>query len=121
MTPSSTDKLLDQLAATHRTDLRPWGVMRWLDAPDHNLTVKYLTVSPGHRTSLQVHKIKDELLIVLEGSGYVDVDGMQYGGGLVRIHPGTPHRVTGPLTYLEISSYDDDTDTYRLEDDHGRA
>lgn len=120
MTPSGAADLLDQLFESHRTDLRPWGVMRWMDAPRSNVTIKYLTVMAGARTSFQVHKIKDELLIILEGSGYVDVDGMQYGGGLIRIHPGTPHRVTGPLSYLEVSSYDDDTDTYRLEDDYGR-
>ena len=94
--------------------------MRWLDAPGHDLTVKYLTVDDGQRTSLQRHDRKDELLIVLDGTGCVEVAG-EPRGGTVRIRPGTPHRVTGPLTYLEVSGYDDDTDTIRLADDYGRT
>jgi hypothetical protein len=39
----------------------------------------------------------------------------------VRVPPGTAHRVTGPLAYLEVSSYDDNTDTVRFTDDYGRA
>jgi hypothetical protein len=40
---------------------------------------------------------------------------------MVRISPGVVHRVTGPLVYLEVSTYDDDTDTERLADDYGRS
>lgn len=118
--PSSTADLLSELEAHHRVVQRPWGSMRWLDAPGHDLTVKYLTVEDGQRTSLQRHDRKDELLIVLGGTGYVEAGG-ETCGGTVRIRPGVPHRVTGPLAYLEVSAYDDDTDTIRLADDYGRA
>jgi mannose-1-phosphate guanylyltransferase/mannose-6-phosphate isomerase len=101
---------------------RPWGFMRALNAPKANLTVKYLCVHNGERTSLQYHKHKDELLFIINGSGFVDVGGERYeGAGLpVRIKPGVVHRVTGPLVYLEVSSCDDGTDTIRLSDDYGR-
>jgi mannose-6-phosphate isomerase-like protein (cupin superfamily) len=94
--------------------------MHWLDAPSHDLTVKYMFVARGSRTSLQQHQRKDELLIVLFGSGYIEV-GAERHIGMARIRPGVPHRVTGELSYLEVSTYDDDTDTTRLEDDYGRA
>src|SRR5438034_7379854 len=103
--PSPAADLLDELAAHCRTDQRPWGFMRWIDAPGHDLTVKYLTVRAGERTSLQWHDRKDELLVVLGGTGSVEAGGQSYDGEcLVRIRPGTPHRVTGPLAYLEVSS-----------------
>jgi quercetin dioxygenase-like cupin family protein len=96
--------------------------MQVMSAPEHNLTVKYLTVQSGGRTSLQRHDRKDELLLILDGSGWVEAGGAYWRGAgeLVRIRPGVVHRVTGPLTYLEVSSYDDDTDTVRLGDDYGR-
>lgn len=121
MTPSSTDRLLDQLMSSHRTDRRPWGVMCWLDAPSFDLTVKHLTVRAGERTSLQYHKAKDELLVILGGDGWVEVETYRCSEGMVRIKPHKVHRVVGPLSYLEVSTYDDDTDTCRLADDHGRA
>jgi len=120
--PSSTGDLLDELMLHVHTDVRPWGFMRALDAPGCDITVKYLAVSDGSRTSLQRHDRKDELLFILHGSGYVEVGDATYWASktVVRIPPGTVHRVTGPLTYLEVSSYDDGTDTVRLEDDYGR-
>ena len=110
--------LLDELTA--KFDRRPWGYMRILDAPENNVTIKYLVVQAAHRTSLQKHEHKDELLFVLAGGGWVELNGVVHSGGVVRIYPGDEHRVTGPLVYLEVSSYDDGTDTIRLEDDYGR-
>ncbi len=121
--PWPVAELLDELTAHPHFDLRPWGFMRCLDAPGRDLTVKYLVVRGGRRTSLQKHDHKDELLILLTGDGWAEAGGTRYdgiNGSLVRIPPGTVHRVTGPLTYLEISTYDDGTDTIRLEDDYGR-
>ena len=46
--------------------------MRWLDAPGQDLTVKCLTVKEGKRTSLQRHDRKDELLVIIGGTGYVE-------------------------------------------------
>jgi mannose-6-phosphate isomerase-like protein (cupin superfamily) len=97
--------------------------MLWMDAPDQNLSVKYLKVGEGHRTSLQRHDRKDELLIILHGTGHIETAGTRWHGKgcMVRIRPGWPHRVTGPLAYLEVSTYDDGTDTIRHDDDYGRA
>jgi mannose-6-phosphate isomerase-like protein (cupin superfamily) len=119
--PSPTAELLDELMVHCRTEERPWGFMCWLDAPGQDLTVKYLSVKDGQRTSLQRHEHKDELLILLGGSGHVEAGGRVCRSDMVRISPGVVHRVTGPLVYLEVSTYDDDTDTERLADDYGRS
>lgn len=98
--------------------------MECFDSPEHDLTIKHITVHAGRRTSLQYHEHKDELLIVLSGFGHVTLDSKiqsVHDGRCMRVAPGVRHRVTGPLEYLEISTYDDDTDTIRLEDDHGRS
>lgn len=120
--PSPVDDLLTALAGGYTAHHRPWGQMRVLGSAEHNLTVKYLMVRAGARTSLQYHNRKDELLVPIAGTGWAEIEGRKYGPGcLVRIRPGVVHRVTGPLTYIEISSYDDDEDTIRIEDDFGRS
>jgi len=50
----------------------------------------------------------------------VEVNGNVRHAERIRIFPGERHRVTGPLQYLEISTYAPD-DVVRLEDDYGRA
>ena len=126
MTQLSVADLLDELEQHVLRDTRPWGWMQTLNAPDSNLTVKYLHVRNGQRTSLQKHEHKDELLFILHGAGYVEVHdslGWQLVSRpdvVVRIKPGMLHRVGGPLTYLEVSSYDNGLDTIRIEDDYGR-
>ena len=124
MTQFSVGSLLDELASNIERDMRPWGWMQTLHAPGCDITVKYLHVRVGQRTSLQQHANKDELLFILYGSGEVEVGSLVYTAEperVIRIKPGMIHRVTGPLTYLEVSTYDDGTDTIRFEDDYGRT
>lgn len=118
--PSSQAELLDTLEEKYQ--VRPWGCMYSLSSQPGDLTVKYIELLEGQRTSLQRHDRKDELLLILGGTGWVEADETRCSAwmGRVRIPPGTVHRVTGPLTYLEVSSYDGDDDTVRLEDDYGR-
>ncbi len=118
--PFSVAELLDEISV--RYEKRPWGFMEELGAPNFGLTVKYLFVGDDERTSLQYHREKDELLYILCGNGAVQVGDryVQAPGKLIRIKPGVVHRVEGHLEYLEISSYDDGTDTVRLEDDYDR-
>ena len=118
--PSPAGDLLGELAASQRLEQRPWGSMLWLDAPGHDVTVKHLRVAAGERTSRQRHVYKDELLVIIGGGGFVEAGAETFRAGAVRIWPGTVHRVTGPLEYLEVSTYDDGADTVRLEDDYDR-
>jgi mannose-6-phosphate isomerase-like protein (cupin superfamily) len=113
--------LLSALTRGFTSEPRPWGRMWGVGSPGHDLHVKYLTVNDGARTSLQRHERKDELLIILGGTGYAQIGANRYGSGcVVRIRPGVTHRVTGPLTFMEVSTYDDGNDTIRLEDDYSR-
>lgn len=96
---------------------RPWGVMH--EFASGELLVKVITVYAGQRTSLQYHHDKDELMIIIGGTGHVEIDGFIHDDDIHRIKPGTIHRVTGPLHYLELSTNDPD-DTIRIEDDYGR-
>jgi mannose-6-phosphate isomerase-like protein (cupin superfamily) len=122
--PSHTGELLDALMAGQQVDHRPWGFMHCLGASSHDLTIKYLAVRMGERTSEQYHKLKDELLVIIGGTGHVyaaDQGRVSGAGAMVRIRPGVVHRVTGWLTYLEVSTYDDGTDTVRVSDDYDRT
>lgn len=121
-----TGELINELSRQDVTeDRRPWGQMKVIGSPSLNFTLKHLKVELGKRTSLQVHDHKDEVLIILSGSGLVQTAALgselvEREEKVIHVPPGTIHRVVGPLEYLEVSTYDDDTDTTRLEDDFGR-
>lgn len=51
---------------THKTVFRPWGFYTCLQGGDGWLT-KVITVSPGHKLSLQSHNHRSEHWVVLEG------------------------------------------------------
>jgi mannose-6-phosphate isomerase-like protein (cupin superfamily) len=120
--PFSTADLLDALELNGLTgDERPWGTMLCLHAPADDVTIKHIIVKENGRTSLQYHERKEELLVIIAGWGFVEVGDAVHYVGCIRIKPGQRHRVVGPLEYLEVSTYDDDTDTVRVEDDYGRA
>lgn len=83
---------------------------------------KYLNLKPGHKCSLHYHKIKDETFFVVKGMVQ-----MEYNGFVctleprvcIRIHPGDMHRFwtdePNGAQILEISTHDEATDSYRLE------
>lgn len=99
---------------------KPWGVMQEVHVPQRDILIKRISIFEGHQTSKQFHASKDELIIVLSGSGQVLMNDAPQHSTFIRILPGTVHRVTGPLEYLEVSTYDPD-DVTRLEDDYGRS
>lgn len=105
---------------------RPWGSF---DRFTQNETseVKFLTVAPGKRLSLQKHAKRSEFWKVIAGSGTATVDGTDRMIGIgdeVEIPLGSTHRLGGGpegITVLEIAlgEFDED-DIIRLEDDFGR-
>lgn len=120
------NKLIDLVTTDGETSIvtKPWGWERTLSVGKYAL-IKMLHVKAGARTSLQRHNFKDEVMVPLltdpiEG-GFVTVDDVQYSAlhGAIRVLPGMVHRVTGPLTYFEVSTYHPN-DVVRLEDDYGR-
>lgn len=105
-----------------------WG---WVDVivsqPEYCL--KRMWMSPHRQSSLEYHMVKSETYIV--ESGYLTVglrDGKARGknvevrlgpGDILHIPPGTMHmRIAGDMdvSILEVSTHDDPSDTYIVED-----
>ena len=111
--------------------VRPWGNFEVLH-PGNRFRVKIITVNPGHRLSLQMHRWRDELWYVVEGAGNVYQEKKDYKtcfniivGSIVEIHKGEWHRVANynktPLVFIEVQTGDCfEEDIERREDDYGR-
>jgi len=85
---------------------KPWGrevhLFKW-----NQWRLKLLQINEGNRTSLQYHKEKEEFWFFNDGTWR-------------HLPPNEVHRLTGPITVLEISK-GEDTDIVRLEDDYQRT
>lgn len=116
----------DVLDALERSELtvveKPWGHEVML--ANDEFILKFIRVKHGHRTSLQVHDVKDEVIIILDGEGTilrvdVPMDDHQRPSRPLRVKPGTVHRAVGPLHMIEVTSPHND-DVRRLDDDYRR-
>ena len=79
---------------------RPWGYFEVLiDLP--HVKVKRLVVNPGHRLSLQSHKLREEHWVVVSGPARATVGDItrdyNYGEHL-HIGRGVKHRLAAPGT-----------------------
>lgn len=112
-------QVLDAVAgATIRTVEKPWGEEVLIDAGE--FIIKLITINHGHRTSLQYHEVKEEVIVVAQGSGGVVRAGASYlFNEIVRIRPGIVHRSFGDATLIEITTPEND-DIKRLDDDYDR-
>lgn len=119
-----TDQLLDRVTAV-TTLARPWGFFQKLveNAP---VSVKVITVEPGHRLSLQTHEQRDEMWLVLDVPMTVTVDDREWRaevGELVWVPAQAPHRMSNDGTtrarVVEVAfgEFDED-DIVRLQDDY---
>jgi len=87
--------------------------------------VKILKVKAGHRTSLQRHKTKQEVMMLLTGECLFEGIGnprKMVAGKMYVIEPTTVHRVSAvtDTEILEMSS-GEDADIERLHDDYKRG
>ena len=55
---------------------KSWGSYKVIDVENGSLTVK-VTLNPGHSMNYHSHKYRDEVWVVIEGSGRTVVDGME--------------------------------------------
>jgi mannose-6-phosphate isomerase-like protein (cupin superfamily) len=111
------------------TSHRPWGSYSVLD--DGPLAkVKRITVDPGQRLSLQLHRRRTEHWFVVSGTATVtlgDREVVVQTGSAIDIPTGTAHRVHNPgaepLVFVEVQlgNYFGEDDIVRLDDDYGRA
>lgn len=107
---------------------RPWGAFRRFT---HNQasTVKIITVNPGQVLSLQLHRRRDELWVVLDPGLQVTVGERTWRPEPceeIYIPRRTRHRAAGagprPSRWLEIAFGEfDEEDIVRLEDLYGRG
>jgi mannose-6-phosphate isomerase len=108
-------------------DHRPWGRFRRYTHGEPS-TVKIITVEAGQALSLQRHRHRDELWIVLDPGLCVrigDETVVAEEGDEFFIPRGTVHRATGGARgarFLEVAfgRFDED-DIERLEDRYGRG
>ena len=108
-------------------DQRPWGGFRQYTA-NVPTTVKLLTVHAGQSLSLQRHRHRDELWVVLDDGLVVEVDGdrvVAAAGDEFFIPRGVIHRVAGGHAggrFMEIAFGEfEEADIERLEDRYGRS
>lgn len=106
---------------------RPWGRFEQLVA-NRPSTVKIITVSPGHRLSLQTHEERGEFWRVLSGRLEITVGERTWTaapGDTAWIPAGAQHRLAnsgddeGSILEIAFGHFDED-DIVRLEDDYTR-
>lgn len=106
---------------------RPWGEFRQF-VSNETVTVKIITVQPGHRLSLQRHDHRGEMWHVLDVPIDVQVDDATWQakvGETVWVPRGAVHRMgnsgTAPGRLLEVGfGFFDEADIERFEDDYAR-
>ncbi len=106
---------------------KPWGKFQQYT---HNVlsTVKVITVQPDGVLSLQYHRGRDELWVILDAGAQVEVGEnvmRPKAGEEVFIPRSTAHRLSAvgnaPVRILEVSFGDfDEDDIVRLDDVYGR-
>jgi mannose-6-phosphate isomerase len=107
---------------------RPWGQFQQF-VQNEPVTVKIITVQPGHRLSLQTHGHRDEMWQVLDIPIHVEVGDREWDaqvGERVWVPAGAEHRmanrgsVAGRLLEIAFGDFDE-SDIERLQDDYARA
>ncbi|WP_375461563.1 mannose-1-phosphate guanylyltransferase/mannose-6-phosphate isomerase [uncultured Enterovirga sp.] len=116
-------------ADTHAEVHRPWGSYRSLISGDR-FQVKIITVKPGGRLSLQLHRHRAEHWVVVRGAAQITCGErvfMLYENQSTYIPQGESHRLENPghiqLEMIEVQSgsYLGEDDIIRVEDAYGRV
>tara|TARA_R110002020_G_scaffold33769_1_gene102628 strand:+ start:14264 stop:14662 length:399 start_codon:yes stop_codon:yes gene_type:complete len=110
---------------------KPWGHEElWAQA--NRYVGKILFIKKGHRLSRQYHIVKEETIMVLDGTLVLEAGPYDKGGEVVRhtlepgeafhVAPGTIHRFCAEKTDVRIVevSTPEVQDVVRLEDDYRR-
>ena len=74
---------------------KSWGSFRVLDVEDESLTIK-VTLNPGHSMNYHSHMNRDEVWVVISGTGRTVVDGVErpvHVGDVVQMQAGCRHTV----------------------------
>jgi len=112
-----------------KREKRPWGFFKVLMETDSS-KVKLISVSVGHKLSLQKHKYRSETWYIVQGKAKVTKGNERFtmlNGDSIIIHKNEEHRLENasnePLEIIEIQtgSYFGEDDIIRLKDSYGRA
>ena len=111
---------------------KPWGHEEiW--AQSSRYAGKILVINKGHRLSRQYHRVKEETIMVLEGTLVCEEGPTEVGGEIQRhvmgpgeifhVRPGTIHRFCAEETNVRLVevSTSETADVVRLEDDYRRV
>jgi mannose-6-phosphate isomerase-like protein (cupin superfamily) len=110
-------------------ETRPWGGFQILDE-GAGYKVKRLVVQPGHRLSLQKHRLRAERWVVVAGTPRVIVDRRVRrlkARDSVTVPRGAWHRIENPgkapVVIIEVlhGPYLGEDDIIRRQDDYGRV
>lgn len=74
---------------------KSWGSFRVLDIEDKSITIK-VTLNKGHSMNYHNHKYRDEVWVVISGTGRTIVDGMEQNvktGDVVAMSAGCKHTI----------------------------
>ena len=85
------DKIDQQIMFAEKS----WGSFRVLDVEDESLTIK-VTLNPGHSMNYHSHMNRDEVWVVISGTGRTVVDGVEravHMGDVVQMQAGCRHTV----------------------------
>ncbi len=115
-------------ADSHAEVHRPWGSYRSVISGDR-FQVKIITVKPGGRLSLQLHRHRAEHWVVVRGAAQITCGErvfMLYENQSTYIPQGETHRMENPghipleLIEVQSGSYLGEDDIVRVEDAYGR-
>jgi mannose-6-phosphate isomerase-like protein (cupin superfamily) len=111
---------------------KPWGHEEiWANCSRY--AGKILVINKGHRLSRQYHRVKEETIMVLEGTLICEEGPTEVGGEIKRhtmgpgeifhVRPGTIHRFCAEETNVRLVevSTSETADVVRLEDDYRRV
>lgn len=102
---------------------KSWNRYKVMDIETESVTIK-VTLNPGHAMDYHSHKNRNEIWIVLSGTGKTIVDGLEQGvkaGDVITMQAGCPHTVIAEteLKLVEVqlgkAIHDDDKQKYQLE------
>lgn len=85
---------------------KSWGSFRVLDVEENSMTIK-VTLNPGHRMNYHSHEKRDEVWVVVFGTGRTIVDGMEQPvkvGDVITMRAGCRHTVVADteLQLIEV-------------------
>ncbi len=110
-------------------EIRPWGHYDVL-LQESFCKVKRIEVAPNSRISYQTHSKREEVWVIVHGSGIVTLNGhiqTHKPGDIIHIPTGAAHRIANPhatpLVFIEVQrgAYFGEDDIHRIEDDYHRV